>query len=109
VFGELDLDRERIKSISSGIDCCAVVTESGKVFTWGSNENGQLGLPDIETQSISEPMQLRGPIENADIEHVQLKSEHCIATNRLFSSSPLLAHAFLSLFSFLMTMRTTTK
>jgi len=35
---------EKITYIDSGVDHAAAITESGKLYTWGSNSDGQLGF-----------------------------------------------------------------
>lgn len=42
------LKEEFVKEISSGSYHIAVLTSGGYVYTWGKNENGQLGLGDIQ-------------------------------------------------------------
>ncbi|MDR0520073.1 MAG: InlB B-repeat-containing protein, partial [Clostridiales Family XIII bacterium] len=34
---------EKVKSISSGMSHCLALTESGKVYAWGANNNGEIG------------------------------------------------------------------
>ncbi|KAB1211373.1 Ultraviolet-B receptor UVR8 [Morella rubra] len=45
------LKEEFVKEISSGSFHIAVLTSSGRVYTWGKGANGQLGLGDIEDRN----------------------------------------------------------
>jgi len=53
----------RIRHIGSGSDAahCVVVDESGKSWSWGNNEFGQLGQGDNKTRRIPTPLPGTGP------------------------------------------------
>ena len=55
------LMENEIKSISCGGAHTAILTEDGKVLTFGDNEFGQLGINSIENQNIDDlPMEISG-------------------------------------------------
>ncbi|KAK4282113.1 hypothetical protein QN277_013527 [Acacia crassicarpa] len=44
------LGARRVKAIAAAKHHTVVATEGGEVFTWGSNREGQLGYPSVDTQ-----------------------------------------------------------
>ncbi|KAL5547330.1 hypothetical protein UlMin_007017 [Ulmus minor] len=46
------LGSRRVKAIAAAKHHTAIATESGDVFTWGSNREGQLGYTSVDTQPI---------------------------------------------------------
>ncbi|XP_030936054.1 ultraviolet-B receptor UVR8-like [Quercus lobata] len=44
------LGSRRVKAIAAAKHHTVVATEGGEVFTWGSNREGQLGYPSVDTQ-----------------------------------------------------------
>ncbi|XP_077217335.1 PH, RCC1 and FYVE domains-containing protein 1-like isoform X2 [Tasmannia lanceolata] len=56
------LENEHAKIVSCGARHSAVVTEEGKVFCWGWNKYGQLGLGDVVDRSIPSQVPIDGCI-----------------------------------------------
>ncbi len=50
----LGLREDFVKHIACGADYSVVVAETGSVFAWGSNANGQLGKPPLEEAAAGE-------------------------------------------------------
>jgi len=48
----LALQRKRVAQVSVGTEHAAVVTEGGRVFSWGANDFGQLGTGDEQTRVL---------------------------------------------------------
>ncbi|KAK7469558.1 hypothetical protein BaRGS_00036406 [Batillaria attramentaria] len=48
------LEGVKIRTVASGCNAChcVAITEEGKVYTWGRNEKGQLGLSDINRRDV---------------------------------------------------------
>ncbi|XP_076472647.1 protein RCC2-like [Babylonia areolata] len=48
------LDGVKIRSVASGCNAChcVAITEDGKVYTWGRNEKGQLGVSDTNRRDV---------------------------------------------------------
>ena len=46
----------RVKKISCGIDAAAALTVDGKVYTWGANANGKLGVGDTNIRTYATPV-----------------------------------------------------
>ena len=59
------VDNETIISIAAGHQSSMILTSKGRLYTWGSNNNGQLGTSN--TVSVYSPI----PIINFDFEEVQ--------------------------------------
>jgi alpha-tubulin suppressor-like RCC1 family protein len=56
------LANERVQSVACGDDFTLALTSDGKVFSWGDNNCGQLGITsDGEVEWISEPTSVKGP------------------------------------------------
>ena len=51
--GRLYVDRSSVHKISCGPWHCAVVLDSGSLYTWGLGEQGQLGYPLHEKNSLT--------------------------------------------------------
>lgn len=51
VRGPLESDEVRVKLLSVGDNHCLAVTEDGRMFSWGANANGQLGLGRLSDQA----------------------------------------------------------
>lgn len=51
---------ERVSSVSAGYEQTCAVTEGGKAYCWGGNENGELGLGDGSGIRWDYPQQLPG-------------------------------------------------
>jgi alpha-tubulin suppressor-like RCC1 family protein len=47
----LPIDQDVICVAACGSDFCVAVSDSGSIFGWGSNSQGQLGRPPLETSS----------------------------------------------------------
>ena len=47
---------ERASAISAGLNHSLALTESGRVYVWGSNEYGQLGVPGDEPRALPVPV-----------------------------------------------------
>ncbi|KAK7031433.1 PHD-type domain-containing protein [Favolaschia claudopus] len=83
-----DGNKERVVKATAGITFSAVLTESGKVFTFGSGEKGQLGNGKtgervitgnkIAFDIVSQPRQVDG-IDNKKIVQISAGQQHCIA------------------------------
>ncbi|XP_028776173.1 ultraviolet-B receptor UVR8 [Neltuma alba] len=54
------LENQHAKTVSSGARHTAVVTEEGKVFCWGWNKYGQLGLGDVIDRNIPSQVTIEG-------------------------------------------------
>ncbi|WJX38334.1 hypothetical protein P8452_26007 [Trifolium repens] len=54
------LENENVKSISCGARHTALVTDNGKVFSWGWNKYGQLGLGDVIDRNIPSEVTIEG-------------------------------------------------
>ena len=88
------LQGRRIISIATGSLHCVACTDSGEVFTWGDNDEGQLG--DGSTNAIQRP-RLVASLQNRKINRVACGSAHTlawstnkpVATSRLPASVPL--------------------
>ncbi|XP_011308145.1 secretion-regulating guanine nucleotide exchange factor [Fopius arisanus] len=65
-----------IKKLRCGWTHTGVLTEDGKIFTWGRNTYGQLGHPRRETPWIANDV-----IDISDIKQFEIGSEHNIALN----------------------------
>ena len=48
-------EARRVSDVSCGCNHIAVITESGELFTWGSNHNGQLGLGSTAIANVATP------------------------------------------------------
>jgi hypothetical protein len=53
-----DFDNEIIIEISCGLRHCMALTKSGRVYSWGSNECGQLGVESLEDFNTPQIIQL---------------------------------------------------
>ena len=51
--------------VTCGETHAMALTEDGKMFAWGSNEDGRLGLPDLEARTM--PSEVRLPQQKKDI------------------------------------------
>ena len=67
-----------IKQLSCGIDHCALVTIDGYVYTFGSNQNGKLGLGQSSTNKPKAPSLVQG-LAKIDIKSVSCGNEHTVA------------------------------
>ncbi|XP_052184195.1 ultraviolet-B receptor UVR8 isoform X2 [Diospyros lotus] len=54
------LENMNVKAVSCGARHSAVVTDDGKVFSWGWNKYGQLGLGDMIDRSVPSQVQIEG-------------------------------------------------
>ena len=70
-----DLEGLEFKHITSGKLCSAAISTNGKLFTWGSNSRGQLGLG--HTNEVLEPT-LVTYFEKFEIEDAAMSNEHCL-------------------------------
>ncbi|KAJ6581166.1 regulator of chromosome condensation 1/beta-lactamase-inhibitor protein II [Mycena capillaripes] len=80
--------KERIVKATAGITFSAVLTDSGKVYTFGSGEKGQLGNGrtgeriitgnKLAFDIVSQPIQVEG-IDNRKIIQISAGQQHCIA------------------------------
>ena len=82
------LQGRKIVSIATGSLHCVACTDSGEVFTWGDNDEGQLG--DGSTNAIQRP-RLVAILQNRKINRVACGSAHTLAwsTNRPVTTSKL--------------------
>lgn len=62
------LARERVVDIACGSLHCVVCTASGHIFTWGDNDEGQIG--NDTTQPVKSPMVCNG-VHMSCLERVQ--------------------------------------
>lgn len=74
---ENEADRERILEIESGDFFNCYRTESGRVFCWGSNELGSLGIGNLESRVY--PVEVKMP-GNARALELELGANHACAT-----------------------------
>jgi len=44
---ELDRRQETLQQVASGSEHCLVLSDRGLVYSWGWNEHGQLGTPEV--------------------------------------------------------------
>ncbi|KAJ7746825.1 regulator of chromosome condensation 1/beta-lactamase-inhibitor protein II [Mycena maculata] len=80
--------KERVVKATAGITFSAVLTDSGKVYTFGSGEKGQLGNGKtgerivtgnkVAFDIVSQPSQVEG-IDNKKIVQISAGQQHCIA------------------------------
>ncbi|KAJ7173734.1 regulator of chromosome condensation 1/beta-lactamase-inhibitor protein II [Mycena filopes] len=80
--------KERVVKATAGVTFSVVLTDSGKVFTFGSGEKGQLGNGKtgeriitgnkIAFDIVSQPAQVEG-IDNRKIVQISAGQQHCIA------------------------------
>lgn len=56
------LESSHVKIVSCGARHSAVVTDDGKVFCWGWNKYGQLGLGDVIDRNIPSQVTIEGLI-----------------------------------------------
>ncbi|KAJ7230705.1 regulator of chromosome condensation 1/beta-lactamase-inhibitor protein II [Mycena pura] len=80
--------KERVVKATAGVTFSAVLTESGKVYTFGSGEKGQLGNGKtgeriitgnkIAFDIVSQPTVVEG-LENKKIVQISAGQQHCIA------------------------------
>jgi E3 ubiquitin-protein ligase HERC2 len=82
------LQGRKIISIATGSLHCVACTDNGEVFTWGDNDEGQLG--DGSTNAIQRP-RLVASLQNRKINRVACGSAHTLAwsTNKPVASSRL--------------------
>ena len=52
------IDYDFIKQISCGFGHTIALTKSGKIFVWGNNDGGQLGLGNYERKNIPQELNL---------------------------------------------------
>ncbi|KAL1347018.1 hypothetical protein AAHE18_08G228200 [Arachis hypogaea] len=103
IFGERGIDKLRLKEMSnatkpslinelpysqqvacSGYHTC-VLTNSGELYTWGSNENGCLGIGSPD--AIHVPEKVQGPFLRSSVSQVSCGWKHtaAISEGRLFT------------------------
>ena len=82
------LQGRKVISIATGSLHCVACTDSGEVFTWGDNDEGQLG--DGTTNAIQRP-RLVASLQNRKINRVACGSAHTLAwsTNEPVTTSKL--------------------
>ena len=82
------LQGRKVISIATGSLHCVACTDNGEVFTWGDNDEGQLG--DGSTNAIQRP-RLVASLQNRKINRVACGSAHTLAwsTNKPVASSRL--------------------
>ncbi len=68
---------EKIRTVCAGREHALALTESGKVYAWGRNNNGQLGLNN--TTDRSSPVQITSTIGSAIITGIAAGSYHSLA------------------------------
>ncbi|KAL2347162.1 hypothetical protein Fmac_001162 [Flemingia macrophylla] len=95
IFGERGIDKLHLKGMSSttkpsligelpyskevacgGYHTC-VLTNSGELYTWGSNENGCLGIGSSDV--IHHPEKVQGPFLKSSVSHVSCGWKHTAA------------------------------
>ena len=54
----IEFSSERVEELSCGYRHCLALTEEGKVYGWGSNENGQIGCGKEKGNIITSPLHL---------------------------------------------------
>jgi len=69
-----------IVDISCGDRHTVVATESGESYSWGSNENGQLGLGTSSAPIVPQPTLVK------DLRHTSIKNVSCGARHTIFLS-----------------------
>ena len=82
------LQGKKVISIATGSLHCVACTDSGEVFTWGDNDEGQLG--DGSTNAIQRP-RLVAALQGKKINRVACGSAHTLAwsTNKPVVTSKL--------------------
>uniref|UniRef100_A0A0E0F6F6 RCC1-like domain-containing protein n=1 Tax=Oryza meridionalis TaxID=40149 RepID=A0A0E0F6F6_9ORYZ len=70
---------EKVVEVSAGNHHSCAVTADGKLFTWGRNSSGQLGLGKRAGKVVSTPRKV-DCLADARVKMVALGSEHSIAT-----------------------------
>ncbi|KXJ09918.1 secretion-regulating guanine nucleotide exchange factor isoform X2 [Exaiptasia diaphana] len=71
---------EKCIQVIAGSQHSAVLTESGQVFCWGSNQHGQCGLPvSSEAGLFDEPQLIGGALSNHNVTSIHSGWSHLIA------------------------------
>jgi hypothetical protein len=72
-FKNSSFENEKIKMISSGLSHSLALTEGGRVFGWGKNSHGQLG---VEVRHSSEPVIIE--LSDLKIQKISCGSNHSL-------------------------------
>eukprot|EP00451_Oxyrrhis_marina_P039518 CAMPEP_0204392464 /NCGR_PEP_ID=MMETSP0469-20131031/61771_1 /ASSEMBLY_ACC=CAM_ASM_000384 /TAXON_ID=2969 /ORGANISM="Oxyrrhis marina" /LENGTH=568 /DNA_ID=CAMNT_0051386441 /DNA_START=47 /DNA_END=1753 /DNA_ORIENTATION=+ len=75
----LSLDKKRIKQVVCGPEWAAVLTEGGRVLSWGVNDFGQLGTGDEDNRVL--PVHTEVPYE-VYINQLAAGAHFCLATTK---------------------------
>jgi alpha-tubulin suppressor-like RCC1 family protein len=70
-----DIENVEFKYVSSGKLCSAAVSTTGKLYTWGTNSRGQLGLGHYN--DVLEPT-LVTYFDKYEVQTVSMANEHCL-------------------------------
>lgn len=66
-------------AIAAGDDFSMVLTSDGRVFGWGSNENGQLGNGSNLSSLVAVPVAVNGVLAGKTISQISAGGSHCLA------------------------------
>jgi len=71
----------KVSQVTAGRGFSVVVTDSGQVFTWGSNAHGQLGLGDLKDRLA--PELVKGVLVGVEVSVVAAGMEHVVVMSSL--------------------------
>jgi len=71
------LIHDKVRRVAAGKAFSLAVTESGRLYSWGCNSRGQLGLGDLRDRHSPEPVV--GALASHEVQSVTVGSEHAIA------------------------------
>ncbi|MFZ2960088.1 MAG: hypothetical protein WA705_24670 [Candidatus Ozemobacteraceae bacterium] len=70
---------EKIRGICAGSEHALALTASGKVYSWGHNDFGQLGVGATTTTFLTSPYQVKGALQNKTITGIAAGDDHSLA------------------------------
>lgn len=75
--------KQQVVKASAGLNHSLAVTKDGKVFAWGSNTNGQLGLHGVPTGEVTaavskRPQWLKGALKDNEVADIAAGAAHSL-------------------------------